>query len=488
MSGSSEKTQKPPGNSGETILLTRKDVETNSSTIALNDRQPISGHAPEATIMMESAEYRATGASGRNMEETVSIPLHPPEQTETPLKRKPSKNVQKATRLEKDYFDTIVRNDSKGQRYKFIEEIVTGGMGAIFKVIDSDLQRATAMKVILPNFRNEKDTLDDFVTEAKITGFLEHPNIIPVHELGLMNSTGLYFTMKLAQGEPLNSVLDKLKRGDPAYLEKYNTFHLLRIFSKVCDALAFAHSKSFIHQDIKPHNIMIGLYGEVLLMDWGLGRHIGDPENESDPVLKEILMNIKTSSVAKEDIIKGSPPYMSPEQTKGDPNLLDERSDIFLLGATLYHMFTLHPPYMARDIYEILYKAENCDFVPPEDRSPASQIPREICRIIKKAMAADKADRYQCVTEFASDVDDVISGKWTQEEKKFFPPGKLLMQEGETGDEAYLIIKGKVEVFKEHQDKKMVLGSLGEGDIVGEMALITQDPRSASVADRKSVV
>lgn len=356
-------------------------------------------------------------------------------------------------------------------------------MGAILKVLDQDLQRVSAMKVILPKFKSNEDTLSDFVTEAKITGLLEHPNIIPVHELGLMADTGLFFTMKLAQGESLNDILTEVKQGNEEYVRKYNTYHLLNIFRKVCDAVSYAHSRNIIHQDIKPHNIMVGQYGEVLMMDWGIARFVGDSEDEEDEVMREVRDDILRFSKGKDDIIKGSPTYMSPEQVIGDPRLLDKQTDIFLLGSTLYHIFTLEAPFFGKDIYEILRNAETGNLIPPEARNPSRQIPEEVCRIIMKAMGHRKEDRYQTVEDMAQEIDDLISGKWSQQEKRIFLAGEMLMREGETGDEAYLILDGKVQVVKETGGHRVVLATLKEGDIIGEMSLISEDKvsRSASV-------
>jgi len=388
-----------------------------------------------------------------------------------------------ASELEKTYYRKWVRKDRGDQKYRIQRKLIAGGMGAILKVVDQDLLRTSAMKVILPSFRDKDDALSDFVAEAKITGLLEHPNIIPVHELGLLKDTGMFFTMKLASAEALIDVLAKIKAADSEYVEKYNTYHLLNIFRKVCDAVSFAHSKNIIHQDIKPHNIMVGDYGEVLLMDWGIARFIGDFQIEKDPVMREIRRDIEEFAKAKDDIIKGSPTYMAPEQVVSDPRFIDRPTDIFLLGSTLYHMFTLEPPYFGKDIYEILHKAESVNFVPPEIRSPDRQIPDGVCRIIIKAMSREKGERYGNVEELAKDVDDLISGKWSRQDKKLFPDGSMLMQEGESGDEAYLILNGKVEVFIEKNNQKIVLATLHSGDVIGEMTLISREKvtRSASV-------
>jgi serine/threonine-protein kinase len=389
-----------------------------------------------------------------------------------------------ASELEDEFYRRAVAKDHGHNKYKFIRKLVSGGMGSIFKVQDQDLNRLSAMKVILPRFKSNEDTLCDFITEAKITGLLEHPNVIPVHELGLLRDTGLFFTMKLlGQGESLNDILNEIRRGNPEYVEKYNTYHLLNIFRKVCDAVSYSHSFNIVHRDIKPHNIMVGDYGEVLLMDWGIAQFVGNPGDENDPTIREVREDIEKYTKGKKDMIKGSPTYMSPEQVIGEPHLLDKRSDIFLLGSTLYHMFTFEAPYFGKDIYEILRKAETGDLVPPQIRNPATQIPEEICRIIMKAMAHRKENRYQNVEELASDIDDLISGKWSRQEKKVFQPGEMLMREGEEGEEAYLILSGEVQVVKESEGHKIVLATLKEGDVIGEMSLISKEKvtRSASV-------
>jgi len=383
------------------------------------------------------------------------------------------------TPLERELYDDATRRENSS-KYKLQRKLVAGGMGAILKVTDQDLQRTTAMKVVLPNLKSDKTALTEFIREAKITGLLEHPNIIPLHELGLSNDLGLYFTMKLADGRPLNSILTEIKNGTPEYVEKYNMFYLLNIFRRICDAIAFAHSKNIIHQDIKPHNVIVGQFGEVLVMDWGLARFIGDPEKEIPAPDQDLFRSITAVAGAKK-VIQGSPAYMSPEQVTGDSSLLDKKTDIFLLGATLHHMFTLEAPYKGKTVEEVLAKAEKRDIPPPQKRNPARQLPEELCRIIMKAMELKKEDRYQSVLELISDVDDVIAGKWSRQEKKQFTQGEFLMREGETAEEGYLILKGRVQVFRNTGDARIVLSTLEEGDIVGEMALITDEPRSASV-------
>ena len=263
--------------------------------------------------------------------------------------------------------------------------------------------------------------------------------------------------------------------------EKYDFYTLLTIFRKVCDAVAFAHSRNILHRDIKPHNIMVGDYGEVLLMDWGLAKRIGF-DSHCDASLsfaRRFMPGMPTSTETR--IIKGSPAYMSPEQASGEPDVLDQRSDIFLLGATLYHIFTFFPPYLGDDIYEIIEKARSADYFEPHEMDTGlSDMPEELCQIICEAMAPDPNDRYQTVNDLIAELDVLLRGDMHFGEREF-SPGEPLMTEGDLGAESYLIVTGAVEVRKLHKDGPRTISTLGPGDIVGEMALITHETRSASV-------
>ncbi|MEA2011772.1 MAG: cyclic nucleotide-binding domain-containing protein [Verrucomicrobiota bacterium] len=388
----------------------------------------------------------------------------------------------KATRKEKACYSNSINRKLNNEKYQLLDKIISGGMGTIFKTLDQDLQRISALKVILPKYKKDFDTLQNFIAEAKITGALEHPNIIPVHDIGLTDQMGLFFTMKLVKGEALIDIMTELEYHNPIYLSKYNFYKMLGIFRKVCDATSYAHSKGIIHRDIKPHNIMVGEYGEVLLMDWGLAKFIGSEDKfEEHHLTPKIIEAMKQLSTDKKGIVRGSPAFISPEQARGNPEELDFRSDIFLLGATLYHMFTLEPPYLAESIMDVIIMATKRDLIPPDVRAPSRQIPKEVCRIIEKAMALNKDNRYQTVSELAMDIDDLIAGKWISTDKRLFTPGQFLMQEGDYAEEAYAILRGKLEVLQDRNGTPVSLAIIGDGDIVGEMSLLNNEPRSASV-------
>ncbi len=381
---------------------------------------------------------------------------------------------------EEFFYELLGRKQGEGQ-YVVHKQFARGGMGILYHVFDRDFQRHTIMKVLLPGLKTDSTLIRAFVREARITGQLEHPNIVPVHDLGFLPGHGIYFTMKHVQGESLNDILYQLEINNPAFEKRYDFYALLNIFRRICDAVAYAHSRKIIHRDIKPHNIMVGNYGEAMLMDWGLAKRID-----------EITTDIPISQLTEGDadvtdavILKGSPGYMSPEQAGRNNAPLDERSDIFLLGATLYHVFTYFPPYVGATITTIITSARNCDYLPPRELSFGQlQLPEDLCRIISKCMQPEKEDRYQSVPELIADLDALIHGKMDYEHRSF-KAGELLMQEGDKADLCYIIDRGKVEVYKGQEPHRTILNTVGRGAIIGEMALITHGPRTASVVALK---
>ncbi|MHC5038294.1 MAG: protein kinase domain-containing protein, partial [Planctomycetota bacterium] len=287
------------------------------------------------------------------------------------------------------------------KRYGILGEIARGGMGAIVKLVDNDIRRPVAMKVILGDDVNER--VDRFVEEAQVTGQLEHPNIVPVHELGLDPEGKVYFTMKLVKGESLDTIIDAIADKNADAVRKYPLSHLLQIFLKVCDAIAFAHSKGVIHRDLKPENVMVGRFGEVLVMDWGLAK-VWEREDMAEEDLVETIRSEKEVGKTLSGEVMGTPSYMPPEQASGKVDLIDERSDVFALGAMLYKILTHEAPYTGRDVGEVLRQAVRCAYKAPRVRSPWNRIPKELQSICLKAMRARREDRYGSVEAMVEDI------------------------------------------------------------------------------------
>ncbi len=232
--------------------------------------------------------------------------------------------------------------------YQLLGEIARGGMGVILKGHDTDLGRDVAVKVLDGELSKRPEVVQRFVEEAQIGGQLQHPGIVPVYELGLMADDRPYFTMKLVKGRTLAALF--LQRKTPAD----NRGRLLAIFESVCQTMAYAHSKGVLHRDLKPANVMVGAFGEVQVVDWGLAKVLRRGGVADEKRAKESLHTIietvrsgpgSSGSDSMVGSVMGTPAYMAPEQAQGEIEKLDERADVFSLGAILCEILTGRPPY-----------------------------------------------------------------------------------------------------------------------------------------------
>lgn len=309
------------------------------------------------------------------------------------------------------------------RKYEHGNTIAFGGMGAVLDVRELTIQRNVAMKVMLDS--TSPDDVKRFISEAKVTGQLEHPNIVPVHELGVDEKEQIFYTMKYVRGITLRKVLDLLLDAQPPTIEKYPLAQLLTVFQKVCDAIAFAHSKGVIHRDLKPENFMIGDYGEVLVMDWGLAKVL-------DPTLNHAAAGYDGRSMIRTGVreelaeaekqsghVMGTPQYMAPEQAYGAHDQLDIRTDVYALGAILHHILTLRPPIEASDPQEILRKAAYGEWEPARKATlgkqrlphlPGGKVPDALSAVAQKAMSNRATDRYQSVPDFQADIEAYQNG------------------------------------------------------------------------------
>jgi len=239
--------------------------------------------------------------------------------------------------------------DLSGTRYEVRDKIGQGGMGSVFRAHDRELDREVALKVLnaLPD---NPDAPARMMTEARITARLEHPGIVPVHDAGVLADGRFFYAMKLVRGKRLD---EQVERTTPLA-------ERLRLFLKICDAVAFAHAHSILHRDLKPQNVMVGPFGEVLVLDWGVAKDVG-------------------VGPASAGIVLGTPGYMAPEQAAGES--VDERADVYSLGAILHFLLA------------------------------GRTIPRPLEAVGRKALAADRAARYPTVTDLAADVADYLAGR-----------------------------------------------------------------------------
>jgi len=343
----------------------------------------------------------------------------------------------------KSLHELLAGRTKKDGRYIIEGEIARGGMGTVLRAVDCDIRREVALKYLLDQSDAGKKVR--FVEEAQITGQLEHPNIVPIHELGVDNLKRLFFSMKMVKGRSLAQILEELRKNPKTAEREFSLGRWLNVFVSVCNALAYAHSREVVHRDLKPANIMIGDFGEVYVMDWGLakvlqgGRTAGKaapspavappPKHNIPPPIAgpSQRMSVKRSSkvetsreaesdLTQEGAIIGTPVYMPPEQANGQVDAVNHRSDIYSLGAILYEMLTLHPPIDKEGGYlTILMRVMEGEIVLPEKRNPqrakAGMIPRELSAIAMKALAKDPQNRYPTVEALRRDIERFQEGR-----------------------------------------------------------------------------
>ena len=276
--------------------------------------------------------------------------------------------------------------DEDGSRYYDLKLLGMGGMGAVFSGGDPTLEREVAVKILREPFRNNREQIAKFINEARITARIDHPNVVSVHQLGVNEHHGVYFSMRRISGETLQTALRKLRDNDPEARKQYTAERMLDIFIAACNAVAAAHGKRILHCDLKPANIMIGSFGEVYVLDWGLARDF-DSVSENKKVLS------------------GTPAYMAPELVTGSVAEPDVLTDVYALGTILFSILTLNPaPFdMKLEKNELLERVARGKYLPLH-ASKGMILPRELAAICRKAMNNDRNARYQSVTDLLNDI------------------------------------------------------------------------------------
>jgi serine/threonine-protein kinase len=270
-------------------------------------------------------------------------------------------------------------SEAVADRYQVRGEIARGGMGTIYAAFDRELEREVALKVVSqPGSVTVAE--ERLLREARVLARLEHPGLVPVHDVGTLADGRTFYAMKWVRGDRL----DRHFSGEGSIPVR------LRTFERICETVAFAHAHGVIHRDLKPENVMVGPFGEVLVIDWGVARlRGGAPEAPGG--------GAAAPGGTAHGTVLGTPGYMAPEQARGETAAVDERADIYALGAILYHLLTDRPP--------------PADGVPGAPRRQNPSVPRPLDSICRKAQAAAPDDRYPSVGALARDVSAFLSAR-----------------------------------------------------------------------------
>jgi len=337
-----------------------------------------------------------------------------------------------------DFVKRLSPSVDVGSRYEIKQDVASGGMGTILRVWDGDLRRNLAMKVMHGRGAGSRvkgdgsdapvdpERLGRFLEEAQITGQLDHPGVVPVHDLGIDATGRCYFTMRFVRGRELKDVFDLAREAKDGWTRT----KVLGVILKVCEAMAYAHSKGVVHRDLKPANVMVGRFGETYVMDWGLARVLGrrdshdlrlKPRAEDASALSlvrtvrrdETELNPESPLVTMDGDVIGTPSYMAPEQARGKLEEVGPRSDVYSLGAILYYMHTGQAPYVRPgeriSPHSVLSRVLDGPPTPVEKLAPHE--PPELMAICAKAMARDPEQRYGSMLEVADDIQAYLENR-----------------------------------------------------------------------------
>jgi serine/threonine protein kinase/tetratricopeptide (TPR) repeat protein len=309
-----------------------------------------------------------------------------------------------------DWNFSLGQMTSEGGRFRLLRHHARGGIGVVSVALDSELHREVALKQIQPRHADDPTSRARFLLEAEVTGRLEHPGVVPVYGLGKNTQGRPFYAMRFVRGQSLKEAIDRFHQADlPAVRDPAERAlalrQLLRRFIDVCNAIAYAHSRGVLHRDLKPANILLGPYGETLVVDWGLAKVVGrddpTPRAAAELTLRPASQSGSGDTIAGTAI--GTPAYMSPEQAEGRMAQIGPASDVYSLGATLYCLVTGRPSLEDGDVEEMVRRVRRGAFPPPRQVNP--RVPPALGAIVVKAMALRPDDRYPSARTLAEEVE-----------------------------------------------------------------------------------
>ncbi|MDA8744245.1 serine/threonine protein kinase [Rubripirellula amarantea] len=300
-------------------------------------------------------------------------------------------------------------------RYTGFRDMARGGSARLRSCYDRVTGRTVVIKSLLPESLLDRRERRRLLREARITAQLQHPNTVPVYDIGEDETEGIYFVMKRISGENLFEILKRIARGDEATCQAFPIIRRIEIIADACQALAYAHARGVIHRDVKPENIWVGNFGEVILLDWGVAKVWGAADD--DAPMRQSTLRPADEAAASEghspglsltslDQRPGTPLYMSPEQVAGKRSI-DERSDVFSAGVCLYEVLAIREPFKGGNIEETFHNILNCQVPPPSERSPDAGIPSSADQVVMRALQKNPALRYQSIREMVHDLREI---------------------------------------------------------------------------------
>jgi WD40 repeat protein/serine/threonine protein kinase len=400
----------------------------------------------------------------------------------------------------------------RGGRFRILRPHAAGGLGQVSVALDQELNREVALKEIKEEHSHDSEARARFLLEAEITGGLEHPGIVPVYSLGSYGDGRPFYAMRFIQGDSLKDGIQQFHRspsaeeasgpgGPPPDFQSLAFRKLLGRFVDVCNAIAYAHSRGVLHRDLKPGNIMLGKYGETLVVDWGLAKAAGawrEARSERDePTLRPGSGSGSSETLPGSAL--GTPAYMSPEQAAGRVDELGPASDVYSLGATLYHLLTGTVPFKGKNPLEILKMVKAGDLLEPRQVQPA--IPAALEAVCCKAMVLRAADRYASARELADEVERWLADEpvrawpepWTVKMRRWTNRHRVLVSSvaaclvvASVALIAGIVLIGQANADLEAESKKTMLANTELKTAYGKVMQSEKEARGATAAEAKA--
>ncbi len=359
-------------------------------------------------------------------------------------------------------------------RYRPLKQLGEGGLAAVSSCFDTYTSRVVALKELKAENLRSSFLVQSFVNEVKLISYLHHPGLVSVFDTFLLDRNRVCYTMTLVEGDSLAQLLetDQLFSSGP----RLSLARSLDIFTKMAETMAHVHDRGVIHLDIKPENVMVGRYGEVMIMDWGNAR-LYDPQPYREYLARSGSDDVPLSEDERRNVVLGTPLYMSPEQTGTPRNLLTPASDIFSAGVVLYEMLTGVRPFQAGEPDVAMEKVRTYDPLPVHELN--RDVPARLSQICEKMLAKEPCKRYETFRDVVGELSELReSGQAFS--TRTYKGGELIFSEGDPGEYAFTVLSGKVEIVKKDGDRSRVLATLGKGEVVGELAIFTDHPRTAA--------